>query len=639
MISLSTIRRAAAVTALCCLIAGAPAEASPFSSIIVTGDSWVDDGMQSEALKRGYEVWQINPAQLTVARPNGRFSNGPAAPEYLAAMLGMSGHPENYAIGGAASGSNFEPFRFPFEMQNRPGRNWNGVDSQLTFLLNEKGGVLDPNALYFLSIGGNDFLEALPLGWTPNAATTHANIVDGLSRMANAGARHFMVINYRGPADNNINVTITGAYIEAKQTLGIDIIYIDSASLIRHFADNPALFGFDPNTPLTPCISGTGVNVVNNCTPEQEAERIMWDLVHPSTRTHELIALAAYSQLTSPQVLAVLGDGTLVNFGRTQRRALSGFGAGRGQGGAVPLRVASAAGASDATTYNFENAWGRGHIFLQAERLLADRTATSLDPAVKAQATSETIGFRFSPSPVWSVGAAATLLHGRSSVTGGTSSDSTHIVLTALGGWSPDYRFAGGRPFADLALSAGYADLDSRRNPGIAGSVAAGSTSARQLGASLVMGHDIGAGGATLTPRIGLHAARIEVDGFSETGAPAGFNLLVGKQTIESLTGEIGVDLRMPFPTSWATLTPSVSAGWNHEFADRSRSITVAPTSQPLLSFSGATAAGDDNYGEVAIGLEAALKDNLRFSFGYSRSFARDDWETEAFGIGLSFPL
>ena len=104
------LRRAvAAGFCLSAIALAGPAEAGRFTSMVVMGDSWSDDGVQSVHLKQGVEVWQLNPDLLdSASRPAGRFSNGPVMAEQVGSLYGISpADTQNYAIGGAASGSNF----------------------------------------------------------------------------------------------------------------------------------------------------------------------------------------------------------------------------------------------------------------------------------------------------------------------------------------------------------------------------------------------------------------------------------------------------------------------------------------------------------------------------------------------------
>lgn len=627
-------RRVAAGFLLLTLTMALPVQAGRFTNVIVLGDSWADDGVKSADLKQGVEVWQLNPDQLAYAsRPEGRFSNGPVMSEQMAELYGIDPSiTENYAIGGAASGSNFPPYRFPFEMLNHPERNWDDPNGQISFMLDRHGGKLDPNALYYIAIGGNDFIEAPFLGWTANPETTRANIVDGITRMADAGARYFMTINYYGPEGNVVEATLQEAYIEAKKQLGVDIIYVDTLSLAAYVEQNPEAFGMDPLLAATSCISGRNAAAVNTCTPEQEEQRISWDGVHPTSRMHEIFALAGYAMAESPAIHAAIADAGLLSLQSVQRSISDRLSSSHRP--ASPVRVASAA-VSDVPAYDLAKIGIKGEVFFLTDRSFLDRSATNLDPAVGGRASAETLGIRFAGG-AWSYGAAATLIQSEAELRDGSTSDADHVLVTAFGGWIPASPFV---PKVDLALSAGKANYWSKRNPGIAGTFAAASTSAREYAATLAFGYELGFEHFTLHPRASLQGSRIELNGYTETGAPAGFNLIVQDQTADSLLGEIGVEAETVFRLGAVELAPSAGLHWGREFADRSRSVTVAPSALPDLFFSAATGEGDSNYGRAGAGVEARFDGGVSLGLGWSHSIGRDDWRTDGFSLSLAVPL
>lgn len=633
-LSVQLRRTVAAGLCLSAFAFAGPAEAGRFTSMVVMGDSWSDDGVQSVDLKRGVEVWQLTPELLdSASRPAGRFSNGPVMAEQVGSLYGIDpADTQNYAIGGATTGSNFPPYRFPFEMQRHPERNWDDPNGQITFMLSRNGGTLDPNALYFISIGGNDFIEAPFLGWTANPDTTRANIVSGLTRMADAGARSFMTMNYYGPDGNIIETTLEEAWIEAKQQLGIDIIYVDTLSLAAYVEQNPEDFGMDPLLMSTPCISGRGVTAVNTCTPEEEAQRISWDGVHPTERMNEIFAQAGYALAESPLTQAAVADAGFLSLQSVQQRLAARLSASRGK--AAPVRLASAA-ESDVPVFDLADVGGWGELFFFADRGFLSRSVTSLDPAVDGRVSAETGGIRF-PGDSWSFGAAATLMQSDASLRDGSSSEADHVLVTLFGGWSPSAHFL---PDVDLALSAGRGNYWTKRNPGIAGVRAAGSTSAKEYAATLALGYELALDRITLRPGVSLQGSRIELDGFTETGAPAGFNLITRDQTAESLLGEIGVQAETSFAFGAVELLPSAGLHWGREFADRSRSVTVAPSTLPDLYFSAATGESDRNYGRIGAGLEARFDGGVSLGLDWSHSVGRDDWRTEGFSLSLSVPL
>src|SRR5690606_17287169 len=149
---------------------------------------------------------------------------------------------------------------------------------------------------------------------------------------------------------------------------------------------NPEDFGMDPLLMSTPCISGRGVTAVNTCTPEEEAQRISWDGVHPTERMNEIFAQAGYALAESPLTQAAVADAGLLSLQSVQQRLAARLSASRGK--AAPVRLASAA-ESDVPVFDLSDVGGWGELFFFADRGFLSRSATSLDPAVDGRVSAE----------------------------------------------------------------------------------------------------------------------------------------------------------------------------------------------------------------------------------------------------------
>jgi len=64
---------------------------------------------------------------------------------------------------------------------------------------------------------------------------------------------------------------------------------------------------------------------------------------------------------------------------------------------------------------------------------------------------------------------------------------------------------------------------------------------------------------------ISLNYTKTDIDGFTETGA-RGFNLQVGKQSIESLSTKVSMQINKAISTSYGVIVPEISASWAHQF-------------------------------------------------------------------------
>ncbi|MFO8038715.1 MAG: SGNH/GDSL hydrolase family protein [Sodalinema sp.] len=232
----------------------------------------------------------------------GRFSNGPILPEWMAERLGVAAPipalagGNNYAFAGAQTG---------------PGTLDNGapnVGQQIEAYLSQDRP--ESEDLFYLSAGANDLIFGQR---SPEAIADH--LTDHISTLAEAGAQQFLISNLpdigqlpavlsQGQGD-----VLTGAVLETnqrldarfeslEQQLGIDILELDFAGAFEEILQNPQQFGFT-NTTESALDPLTG-EVVDN--PE---EYLFWDEIHPSTRTHELITRLSLTELQSLEAFAL----------------------------------------------------------------------------------------------------------------------------------------------------------------------------------------------------------------------------------------------------------------------------------------------------------------------------------------------
>jgi phospholipase/lecithinase/hemolysin len=258
----------------------ARADSTPFSRIIVFGDSLSDTGnfyrMTGNSYPPSPPYWQ------------GRSCNGPLWVEYLAEDLGMSGLEDNYAVVGATTGT---------ANLNDPSP-LGGVQNQITLYLSSHPG--DPDALYILWAGHNDVFLALTASY--DLAQIVPNTINNIRTLWAAGARHILVANLAdlgkipllvsteasAPVSSlvaSINENLADA-LDGLGAEGVPTISLDAFAFVDAVVADPEQFGFSDAT-------GEGILLY----PENPTGYLFWDEMHPTTQLQHVFEQFAVRRL------------------------------------------------------------------------------------------------------------------------------------------------------------------------------------------------------------------------------------------------------------------------------------------------------------------------------------------------------
>jgi len=312
------------------LLLGANVWATPFNSLYVFGDSLSDAGSNPAAVLSIYKLLgnACDPFHPCPPYVDGHYSNGPIAAEYLAnAILPGGGNPANFfsfAVSGATSG--IGNFGDGGTASTAGQYGLPGMYQELGLYMALSGGVADPNALYFVWGGANDFLT---LDSPFNAAQNIAGYVGALAGM---GATHILVPNLPDLSltpfvEDAGLVTVGHAFSLAFNTLlatlldnlnsqvpTTDIIQFDTFSFFNDIVANPGNFGFTDAQHA--CLSTL------SCIP---GDFVFWDGFHPTTQADTVIASAFANAVPEPGSIPLLAIGLLtllaVNQGRRMGQA------------------------------------------------------------------------------------------------------------------------------------------------------------------------------------------------------------------------------------------------------------------------------------------------------------------------------
>jgi phospholipase/lecithinase/hemolysin len=338
-------------------ITAARAGVSSLSKLFVFGDSLSDSG-NSGLLTGGV----FTPAPYV----GNRASNGPVAVEYLWQMfnpgnnsfkpsLSPSGG-TNYAILSATTGkmNNLEVASVPGSPLNNvfidKGNAW-----QLNQFTTNKPSFEANSSLFLLWLFPNDIFYCLntinstsgncnsagtssgadtpttTLSAVPGLAVS--NLIGSINTLADAGARNFLVVNspdlgstpaFRNSGNAALMTLLSQTFntalesqlntlSTAKPQLDIELFQLDDA--LNNLIDNPSSSGFTNVT--QPCVTNTSV-----CS--DPSSYLFWDTLHPTTRTHQILAQQLYNVAHDPvpAPMPVLGGLAALGWSRRLRQRL-----------------------------------------------------------------------------------------------------------------------------------------------------------------------------------------------------------------------------------------------------------------------------------------------------------------------------
>jgi thermolabile hemolysin len=254
--------------------------AQSFDEIVIFGDSLSDNG--------NLFVIEEHPVPDPRFYYQGRFSNGRVWVEYLSDPERLNTLLEDRAFGGATTNSVMPP----------------GLIAQVTTYITLEKNYLSQKTLFIIWIGGNDCLY----GGSDYRASA-INVKEALDRLAEAGARHILVLNLPDLGTIPEELNQPGAIEKTEFSLNfngelanmldefsvkypeISFYEVDIYSFFRKIQNDPAAYGFTNITDPSP-----NFDLPNNF---DGAGYLFWDDIHPTTRMHALIADQVFEDLKS----------------------------------------------------------------------------------------------------------------------------------------------------------------------------------------------------------------------------------------------------------------------------------------------------------------------------------------------------
>ncbi len=151
--------------------------------------------------------------------------------------------------------------------------------------------------------------------------------------------------------------------------------------------------------------------------------------------------------------------------------------------------------------------------------------------------------------------------------------------------------------------------------------------------ADLDGGYDFHHGALAFGPVAGLQYTHLTVDGYQENGSVA--DLQVNEQQSDSLRSRLGGRISYAYDCHGITMTPHLSATWQHEFMDQSRGITSQFNNTSLGSFNVRTDAPQRDFAMVDAGATADLNRTVSVFVEYMAQAGQNNYFGQSVQSGV----
>ncbi|AXJ07261.1 autotransporter domain-containing esterase [Pseudomonas fluorescens] len=621
-----------------CLLAMACAQANaapnPYSNFVVFGDSlsdagtFTDSGGPAGSGKRftnrtgpnyqdgSGEFYSLNATQLLGGRLGFTPDQTAASSSTVRPDQGLPDG-NNWAVGG---------YRTDQILDSITSQSATGERTRAGYLPSN-GFRADPNALYYLTGGGNDFLQGRVTS-LPQANAAADRLVDSVRTLQGAGARYIMV--WLLP-DIGLTPAINGSPLQAftsqlsaqfntelvsqLQSVNANVIPLNVPVLLKEAFANPAQFGLATDQNLVgTCFSGSGCTEnarygINSATPDP-TKLIYNDAVHPTEAGQRLIADYAYSLLAAPweaTLLPQMAQGTL----RSHQDEL------RNQW------------LADWENWQAVGQWraivaGGG----QHQDFDSQRSGASAD----GNGYNLNIGGSYRLNDAWRVGVAAGFYNQKLEA---GDNDSDYKLNTYLGTAFAQYQQ--NRWWGDAAVTAGHLDYDSLKRKfqlGVNERGEKGDTDGYVLAFSGRVGYDIAPEASSpwhLSPFVSADFAKVEVDGYSENGADS-TALTFDDQS--RISRRLGLGIQGKYQITSQT---QVFGEFAHEreYNDDTQNVTMNLNSLPNNRYTLAGYAPQTNLNRLNLGVSHNLTKDLALRASYDIR-KDDDFTQQGINVGVA---
>jgi len=189
--------------------------------------------------------------------------------------------------------------------------------------------------------------------------------------------------------------------------------------------------------------------------------------------------------------------------------------------------------------------------------------------------------------------------------------------------------------YANGLFSFGYNNYSNSRSIPVVAETASSSPHGQQYVGDLDTGYDFHPDKAWVVgPTLGATYTHLDVDSFTETGAP-GADLAVQSQSVDSLRGRLGGHVIYQTNTGDVLLQPNFTAMWQHEFMADSSGITSSFTDFNSTPFTIQTAAPSRDSALIGLGMTATLNNSMALYLNYLADLGASDYFAQSVYGGL----
>ncbi len=604
------------------------AMAQDFSQTVFFGDSLTDTG-RLKAIVTGID-------STVGAQLQNSFTTNPDAvwATHLANALGSRADANttddtagtNYAVGGARSGSTVT-WNNLFEIPT--------TNTQIISHLAANQGTADPDALYTVWIGSNDLIAAAdPTKTTAEALAAISGAVKAtatdVATLDAAGAGYILVPNVP-----DLSLTpraiyaekvlgVTGATAQARlaaslynsnlyaalNTLDANVIPANTFGLLQEVAADPSAFGFSnttgvacnmparttgANDPASTSLACTPANLV---TPTANEDYLFADDIHPSGRTHRILAQYYQSLLSAPSAI-----------------------------GQLPSAI-TRQGTSDYQALNH-----------RLETLPTNKNSVWIDGGVSNIDSNDATTDGVNPSVTIGAGFGGERSHTGAYAKFGWENYQLSDVISAdvqSRGVGLYHRHELDKVGINLQAGVDRLSVDTDRQIAWEGAARTHNATAKgtRLHAGAQVGVTLGTGAVSYRPYLGVNAQEVTIKDLVENNSELATAMRFHNQKQTSLQGEIGVNAAYQLADKHRLYG---GVGYTHEFKDDARQVSASLTSIPQYTrgFSLPVANTDGSGVHAHLGVMTKLNDQFAINATVSANHANSNEQDVAGVIGV----